>query len=343
MEEKLCQISEEETVSNYNYEEFVRTISKEDKFSTKPNKTEKPDNKFYQKEFLINNIQSNDVNSISLSQTENTSQTSENIFSNTNVISESPKESKFNENKFNYYFGIENYFRKIYPEKFDENKSSRNFLPKKSKDTNINKFQINLSQSNLEENKTNNNNNTNNLQYGNNLYYYPVNGNIIYCIYNNYYFNFLNIQSQLANKNGTNPTDSNTEKISNQKKEDKKEIEKESFNKIKNNENIKTEKIEDEYQNIYIIKRKNKQNNSNNKSNKGNFYKSSKQERPKENRYKDKEYKNYNYQNYNNNKNNYYYNNDNFNKFNGNYEKRKKRFYGENNYYKNKYHKETYY
>ena len=50
-----------------------------------------------------------------------------------------------------------------------------------------------------------------------------------------------------------------------------------------------------------------------------------------------------NYQNYNNNKNSYYYNNDSFNKFNGNYEKRKKRFYGENNYYKNKYHKETYY
>ena len=72
MEEKLCQISEEETVSNYNYEEFVRTISKDDNFSTKQNKTEKPDNKFYQKEFLINN----DVNSISLSQTENTSQTS---------------------------------------------------------------------------------------------------------------------------------------------------------------------------------------------------------------------------------------------------------------------------
>ena len=342
MEEKLCQISEEETVSNYNYEEFVRTISKDDKFSTKPNETEIPDNKFYQKEFLINNIQSNDVNSISLSQTENTSQTSENIFSNTNIISESPKESKFNENELNYYFGIENYFRKIYPEKFDEYKSSRNFLPKKSKDININKFQNNLSQSNLEENKTNNNN-TNNFQNGNNLYYYPVNGNIIYYIYNNYYFNFLNIQSQSANKKGTNPTDSNTEKNSNQKEKDKKEFEKENFNKIKNNENIMPEKIEDEYQNIYIIKRKNKQNNSNNKSNKGNFYKSSKQERPKEKRYKDKEYKNCNYQNYNNNKNSYYYNNDNFNKFNGNYEKRKKRFYGENNYYKNKYHKETYY
>ena len=343
MEEKLCQISEEETCSNYNYEEFVRTISKEDKFPTNHNKTEKLENKYYQKEFLINNIQSCDVTSISLSQTENTSQTSENIFSNQNGISENPKETKFNENEFNYYFGVENYFRKIYPEKFDEYKSSINFLPKNRKDININKFQNNLSQTPIEENQMNNNN-INNFQYGNNLYYYPINGingNIIYCIYNNFYFNFLNTQSQPTNKNDKNQANNNTEKNFNQKEEDKKEKEKENFNKIKDNENLKQDKIEDEYESVYIIKRKNNKSNSNSnrKNNKMNFCKTLKQERPKEKMCKDKDY---NYHNYNN-RSNYYYNNDNFNKFNGNYDKRRKKFYGENNYYKNKYHKETYY
>ena len=343
MEEKLCQISEEETCSNYNYEEFVRTISKEDKFPTNHNKTEKLENKYYQKEFLINNIQSCDVTSISLSQTENTSQTSENIFSNQNGISDNPKETKFNENEFNYYFGVENYFRKIYPEKFDEYKSSRNFLRKNRKDININKFQNNLSQTPIEENQMNNNN-INNFQYGNNLYYYPINGingNIIYCIYNNFYFNFLNTQSQPTNKNDKNKANNNTEKNFNQKEEDKKEKEKENFNKIKDNENLKQDKIEDEYESVYIIKRKNNKSNSNSnrKNNKMNFCKTLKQERPKEKRCKEKDY---NYHNYNN-RNNYYYNNDNFNKFNGNYDKRRKKFYGENNYYKKKYHKETYY
>ena len=343
MEEKLCQISEEETCSNYNYEEFVRTISKEDKFPTNHNKTEKLENKYYQKEFLINNIQSCDVTSISLSQTENTSQTSENIFSNQNGISDNPKETKFNENEFNYYFGVENYFRKIYPEKFDEYKSSRNFLPKNRKDININKFQNNLSQTPIEENQMNNNN-INNFQYGNNFYYYPINGingNIIYCIYNNFYFNFLNTQSQPTNKNDKNQANNNTEKNFNQKEEDKKEKEKENFNKIKDNENLKQDKIEDEYESVYIIKRKNNKSNSNSnrKNNKMNFCKTLKQERPKEKRCKEKDY---NYHNYNN-RNNYYYNNDNFNKFNGNYDKRRKKFYGENNYYKKKYHKETYY
>ena len=343
MEEKLCQISEEETCSNYNYEEFVRTISKEEKFPTNHNKTEKLENKYYQKEFLINNIQSCDVTSISLSQTENTSQTSENIFSNQNGISDNPKETKFNENEFNYYFGVENYFRKIYPEKFDEYKSSRNFLPKNRKDININKFQNNLSQTPIEENQMNNNN-INNFQYGNNLYYYPINGingNIIYCIYNNFYFNFLNTQSQPTNKNDKNQANNNTEKNFNQKEEDKKEKEKENSNKTKDNENLKQDKIEDEYESVYIIKRKNNKSNSNSnrKNNKMNFCKTLKQERPKEKRCKEKDY---NYHNYNN-RNNYYYNNDNFNKFNGNYDKRRKKFYGENNYYKKKYHKETYY
>ena len=343
MEEKLCQISEEETCSNYNYEEFVRTISKEDKFPTNHNKTEKLENKYYQKEFLINNIQSCDVTSISLSQTENTSQTSENIFSNQNGISDNPKETKFNENEFNYYFGVENYFRKIYPEKFDEYKSSRNFLPKNRKDININKFQNNLSQTPIEENQMNNNN-INNFQYGNNFYYYPINGingNIIYCIYNNFYFNFLNTQSQPTNKNDKNQANNNTEKNFNQKEEDKKEKEKENSNKTKDNENLKQDKIEDEYESVYIIKRKNNKSNSNSnrKNNKMNFCKTLKQERPKEKRCKEKDY---NYHNYNN-RNNYYYNNDNFNKFNGNYDKRRKKFYGENNYYKKKYHKETYY
>ena len=35
--------------------------------------------------------------------------------------------------------------------------------------------------------------NSNNFQFVNNLYYYPMNGNIIYYLYNNFYINYSNI------------------------------------------------------------------------------------------------------------------------------------------------------
>ena len=120
MEEKLNQISEEENYPNYNYEEFVRIINKDDNVISKHNKFEDNENKDYQKEFYFNSTQSSDVTSISFSQTENLSQTSENIFisydSKQNVELDAQKELKLKERDTNYFSGIENYFRKIYPE-----------------------------------------------------------------------------------------------------------------------------------------------------------------------------------------------------------------------------------
>ena len=337
----MDQISEEETCTKYNYEEFVRVLSKEEIISNKPKKIKEIENEEYQKEFLINSTCSSDITSISNSQTENLSQTSENIFPLLNSISDGQKETEINEKKLDYFYGIENYFRKIYPEKFNEYKNSRNFLPKKRMDIN-NKYQSNKSQitmNNSEQNKMNNNAS----QFGNNLYYYPINGNIIYCIYNNFYFNFLNTQIQSANKNEINKNNENKE-INTKQEEEKQQNKIENINKIKNVEKNISDKIEDEYNNIYIIKKKNYKNNNNGKNNKTNNYKIYQKEMPSEKRQKEKDYNyNYNYQYYNN-KNNYNYNNnDSYNNFNGNYEKRKKKYYIENNYHKKKYFKRTYY
>ena len=70
MEENFEQISEGENYPNYNYEEFVRTITKEDNTISKRNKFEEYEYKDYQKEFYFNSTQSSDVTSISFSQTE---------------------------------------------------------------------------------------------------------------------------------------------------------------------------------------------------------------------------------------------------------------------------------
>ena len=84
MEEKQCQIPEEENYSNYyNYEEFVRIIKKDDDtdIKTKSNKIEEIENKENQKDIFNNNsVQSSDLTSVSFSQIENLSQTSDNIY-----------------------------------------------------------------------------------------------------------------------------------------------------------------------------------------------------------------------------------------------------------------------
>ena len=334
MEDKLPKISENENTSNYNYEEFVRTIKKEDNFVINKNKFEEIENKFFQKEVNIDNTQASDVTSISLSQTENLSQTSENILipndSNQNSLWESQKGLKLNIRELDYFYGYENYFRKISPEKFIEYRNSRNFIPKKRKD--INKSQNNAStvfNENSHENKYNQG--VNNFQMGTNFYCCPTNGNIVYFLYNNFFFNFNNIQSQ--SQNITKEMNDN-----NNKEEDKKEIiGNKNNNEIEAGEKKKMNVIGDESDSIYIIQKKNNKNK--NKNNKQSSYKPIKQEKPIEIKYKDKDY-NYHYYN---NKNNYYYNNNNYNKFNGNYEKRKKKFYNENNFHKKKYYRENFY
>lgn len=354
MEEKNYQNSEEENFSNYNYEEFVRIIKKEDvNTSPKPDKLDEIDyTKENQKENLINSIQSSEMTSMSLSQAENLSQTSDNIYiPNESKQNNLSPEIKIEEKNVDYFFGYENYFRELFPEKFDEYKTSRNYLPKKQRDPNKNQnyensfsnsININETQNefnNQEENKIDINNN---FQFGNNFYYYPMNGNFFYYLYNNFYINYSNAQSSIPpeeiEKNSPKLDDNAIIKEEEIKKLNKNETEQKIDIKHEN----KNEKNDDEgeYENIYIIKRKNVRNNYNNNIKKK-YIKQEKPERPNEKR-NNKDYNFYNI----NNKNNYYYknnNNDNYTKFNGNYDKRKIRFNYENNFYKKKYHKEIYY
>ena len=354
MEEKNYQNSEEENFSNYNYEEFVRIIKKEDvNTSPKPDKLDEIDyTKENQKENLINSIQSSEMTSISLSQAENLSQISDNIYiPNESKQNNLSPEIKIEEKNVDYFFGYENYFRELFPEKFDEYKTSRNYLPKKQRDPNKNQnyensfsnsININETQNefnNQEENKIDINNN---FQFGNNFYYYPMNGNFFYYLYNNFYINYSNAQSSIPpeeiEKHSPKLDDNAIIKEEEIKKLNKNETEQKIDIKHEN-KNEKNDE-EGEYENIYIIKRKNVRNNYNNNIKKK-YIKQEKPERPNEKR-NNKDYNFYNI----NNKNNYYYknnNNDNYTKFNGNYDKRKRRFNYENNFYKKKYHKEIYY
>ena len=377
MAEKIYQNSEEENFSNYNYEEFVRVIKKDEVInSSKSYKLNEIDSsKDNQKDNnLINSIQSSDITSLSISQTENLSQTSDNLYipndTKQNIVSGNKTEGKNEEKEMEYFFGYENYFRRIYPEKFEEYKTSRNYLPKKIKyvDKNVSiENNIGITINNETQNEFNNNQeenkivfNSNNFQFVNNLYYYPMNGNIMYYLYNNFYINYSNIHP---------PSSSDVEDEKFEKDVHTTKKEEEIQNKIQDETKPKTEEKtgnenntdkEGEYENIYIIKRKNVRNNYIN--NKKKYNKQERQERPKEKKYKN-DYNHYNY----NNKNNCYYNidsiidkkiiynalnnkyqeryrnNDSYTKFNGNFDKRKKKYKYENNFYSKKYHKEIYY
>ena len=148
MEENLSQFTEEEYVSKYNYEDFVRIIKKDENIISKSNNIEEGDFKENQKDILINTTHSSDLTSVSLSQAENFSQTSDNMLIvgdiRLNNISENQTEEKNNGQDLEYFSGIEYYFRKISPEKFIEYKNSRNYLPKKRRDVNKNTNKDNI-------------------------------------------------------------------------------------------------------------------------------------------------------------------------------------------------------
>ena len=350
MAEKLYQNSEEENFSNYNYEDFVRIIKKDDVInSSKSYKLDEIDlSKENQKENLINSIQSSDITSLSFSQTENLSQTSDNLYipndTKQNSVSGNKTEGKNEEKIIDYFFGYENYFRLIFPEKFNEYKISRNYLPKKFKDidknvSNENNNNININ--NIIQNELNNNQeenkviNNNNFQFGNNYYYYPMNGNIMYYLYNNFYINFANIHPPSQDEITDEKIEKEVHTVEKEEEIHKKMKDETESKKDEKSESKDNSNEEGEYEHIYIIKRKNVRNNNNYKK----YNKQERPERPKEKRNNI----DYNYYNYNN-KNNYYYNNnDNYTKFNRNFDNRKKKYKYENIFYNKKYHKEIYY
>ena len=185
---------------------------------------------------------SNDSMSNCGSQNDTLSQTSESsIFINVvnpnksqiNSTSEGVQnEKKIEKNKkISYFYGIEEYYRKLMPDKFTEYKKTKNFLSKSScikkadLELNIEKNEkVNLN-SKKEENKQNQN--TNMLQYQNCFYlscygiFYPVNP----ANFNSFYFNnFSNIFTKNYIKNDKKKENYITNE-KNEKKEDEEQIE----------------------------------------------------------------------------------------------------------------------
>ena len=195
---------------------------------------------------------SNDSMSNCGSQNDTLSQTSESSFflsvvnpnkSQTNSTSEGAQnEKKIEKNKkIPFFYGIEEYYRKLMPEKFTEYKKSKNFVSKSSclkkvdLEPNVEKNEkINMNNK-KEENKQNQN--TNMLQYQNCFYlscygiFYPVNP----ANFNSFYFNnFSNIFTKNYNKNDkkkenyiANEKNEENEKEDEEQNESKQEQEKE--------------------------------------------------------------------------------------------------------------------
>jgi len=156
---------------------------------------------------LIDRKKSSDSTSISLSQEEILSQTSEcSLFcphsNNPQPINSSPIDlnDSYKEEK-NYFYGIENYFLKLMPEKFSEYKKSKNFLPKKTNNSKEEPI-YEKEKENIKENdiKIEENKNNQNYSIANN-FYYPIYGNFFYYTYNNFYLNYPNINSNINTNN----------------------------------------------------------------------------------------------------------------------------------------------
>ena len=205
---------------------------------------------------------SSDSTSISISQTENLSQTSESSLTNQNtnnskiIKNENIKKDFIQEEQIDYYYGIENYFYKIMPQKFCEYKKSKNYLPKRNlkelEKQKEGKVEVEVKHIKAQENNIINNNIPQNLFYsiyGNALLYYNA-------LYFNYtYFNQQNNESNIIKEKEKNEKKSN-DKIEVKKNE---EINGNIFE-------LKNEQDSDE-DSVYIIKRQ-KNYKKNNKFNK---------------------------------------------------------------------------
>ncbi len=211
---------------------------------------------------MIDRKKSSDSTSISLSQEENFSQASEISLLypyNSNINTQRTNISRINSNNLcqetNYFYGIENYFFKIMPEKFSEYKNSRNYLPKNNNKVNeevINEFKNEIVDENkikIEDNKFNNYCMANN-------FYNPIYANIFYYTYNNLFFNYQN-QNIRNNSNNTYNNSNINKNINQEKKEKNKDniISKEKNKKIEKNF---VNSSDEQDLNIYIIKKINK-------------------------------------------------------------------------------------
>ena len=232
---------------------------------------------------LIDRKKSSESTSISISQTENLSNSSEpsqsiyntsnfqKIYSNENI-----QKDLFQEEEMNFFYGVENYFLKLMPEKFSEYKKTKNYLPKnklkenvkenekeneKEDEKQVDKKDIESSISESDVNIEENIFNQNLYLQMNNSAYFPIYGNMFYYTYNTFCFNYPftnlinNENNQIQEKEEGKDIDINIDTNTNNNK----------FNQIKNINNEKNcYKYKDEqsinedayeYEDIYIIKK----------------------------------------------------------------------------------------
>ena len=270
---------------------------------------------------LFDRKKSSDSTTISLSQEDILSQTSEcNINPQPVYLNQTDANNYLDHEDKNYFYGIEYYFLRIMPEKFSEYKKTKNYLPKnniKTKDEPL----YEIENENIKDNNiTIKDNITNN-------FYYPMNGNFFYYAYKTFYFNYQSIKRNEQNNNFHESKDKN--------KYD---------NNLKHSKTVKTnidESKDEQDVNIYIIKKIQKNNNKNNNKNNEKNVKISYNETNSyncnyNNNYNYKyRYKNYNYKKYNNSNNQRNDYNYNF-KFNENKKEQKINNYNKNNFYNRK-------
>lgn len=320
--------------------------------SSETKKEEKENKNYYTKSH-----HSSDLTSLSLTPTETFSQTAENSYV-PNDLSASKIMSGEN-SKLNYFSDIINYFKKAEPEKFSEYKNSKNFILKRKKEKNEN-----ISYNNNMNTSYNNNVQEKNkapiyyIQVGNNTSNNILNGNIIYYIYNNFYFNYpVNI---IQTKNNINKND-----IDQENKENK-ALEKERENDNKSNSQEIEEKTETKKNDeIEIIKVEKKFENNRDKID-DNYFPKKRNNKNYNDKLIKKENKEIEIEYYEGNKHRFhkdyhiyngpidtktyshkfkakYKQNEYFNKFNANFGGRRKNYFDEYRFYKRKYHQKMYY
>ena len=313
------------------------------------NREEEKENKRY----YTKSRHSSDLTSFSYTPTEAFSQTSENSYYPNDTISH--QNSNGENDTLNYFAEVITYFKQTEPAKFYEYKDSKNFIPKRKKekvektDNQYNNISMPCNNSNnIEENKMVP------------VYYIPVdpstynniiNGNIIYYVYNNFFFNCP--MNNYQTENDINKTEKN-EKSKTPEKESKKnkEFKEEEKIEVKKKDDIEIIKIEkkrekniNKIEGNYIIKKRPKKNNNKspipkNEDKEIQNYESNKYRNKKDFHMYDDQFES---KTYSNNYKGKYRQYDNFNKFNGNFGGRKKNYFGENKFYKRKYHQPMYY
>ena len=302
----------------------------------KPNEIESDENHKIMEQFessqscpFISNERKKSYDSISVgvSQADTLSQTSESSFflsyttPNSQQISiNESTQIEIKDKDIPFYFGIEEYFKKIMPNKFIDYTQTKNYIHKNSylQKNNFRESGLKIQKENI---------NQGNIQLQN-YFYFPL----VYYPINNFFFNHYSNAFSNNTKNNTKNIVKNDKEIQKDKKENEDEI-KNNTSKIEDNEQLQYDK-KDEIENG-----KNEQISNSFRKERKNFNKNYNYKRNKDCKngiYYNKRYNNNNnnYQRqYNNKYSNYYYNENDY------YQEERTYYYNNNNYHKKKHQK----